>query len=336
MYIKIHSDKKDNNRNSSHDLVNYLEKENLEKNDVLDHQKFFNQDNHDISAFTVQNSIDSNRAKLCKDESKFYMLTVNPSPVEQKHICRSISGRNIGNISQLTTRELKRLEEALKEYSRVVMNEYAKNFNRGLTGDNILYFGKIEHNRYYGRDCEEVREGLNKCDDRKEGLQTHIHIIVSRKDLSNKIKLSPMANARNAKNSVKGKEAQIGFDRIKFVKTCEKSFDSAFDYKRSQHLTFSHYHTMKNQMRNTAKNVALNMVRDVPMVKEYRNGVRVVNVISGLTKSKDPLEVLSAAFRQVPGARNCIKAINYTYNPSKIVLDIGKKVITTALNAGSL
>jgi hypothetical protein len=93
---------------------------------------------------------------------------------------------------------------------------------------------------------------------------------------------------------------------------------------------------MKNQMRNTAKNVALNMIRDIPLVKEYRKGVRVVNVISGLTKSKDPLEVLSAAFRQVPGARNCLKAINYTYNPSKIVLDIGKKVITTALNAGSL
>jgi hypothetical protein len=264
------------------------------------------------------------------------MLTINPSSAEQKHICRSITGRNIDNISHLTTRELKRFEEALKEYSKVVMNEYAKNFNRGLTGDNILYFGKVEHNRYYGRDCEEVREGLNKCGDRKEGLQTHIHIIVSRKDLNNKIKLSPMANARNAKNKVNGKEAQIGFDRIKFVNTCEKSFDSAFDFKRSQHLTFFHYHTMRNQMRNTAKNVALNMVRDVPLVKEYRNGVRVVNVISGLTKSKDPLEVLSAAFRQVPGARNCIKAINYTYNPSKIVLDIGKKVITTALNAGSL
>jgi hypothetical protein len=89
------------------------------------------------------------------------MLTVNPSPAEQKHICRSISGRNIGNIPQLTTRELKRFKEVLKGYSRVVMNEYAKNFNRGLTGDNILYFGKIEHNRYYGRDCEDVRAGQN-------------------------------------------------------------------------------------------------------------------------------------------------------------------------------
>jgi hypothetical protein len=29
-----------------------------------------------------------------------------------------------------------------------------------------------------------------------------------------------------------------------------------------------------------------------------------------------------------------MKAINYAYNPSKIVLDIGKKVLTTALNTG--
>ena len=82
MYVKIHSAKKDKNKGSSSYLVDYLEKENLEKTDILNHQKFFNQDNHNISGFTVQNSIDSNRAKLCKDESKFYMLTVNPSSLD--------------------------------------------------------------------------------------------------------------------------------------------------------------------------------------------------------------------------------------------------------------
>jgi len=55
-----------------------------------------------------------------------------------------------------------------------------------------------------------------------------------------------------------------------------------------------------------------------------------------LANAKDPLDALSAVFKQVPGAKECIKAINYAYNPSKIVLDIGKKVLTMGLNAGSL
>jgi len=88
------------------------------------------------------------------------MITVNPSKDELKHICKSVSGRDINNISQLTTIELKRYKEVLKDYTRIVMDQYAKNFNRGLSGENLVYFGKVEHSRYYGRDSGEVKEGF--------------------------------------------------------------------------------------------------------------------------------------------------------------------------------
>jgi hypothetical protein len=143
-----------------------------------------------------------------------------------------------------------------------------------------------------------------------------------------------MANAKNSKNIINGKEVQIGFDRMKFVQSCEKSFDTNFDYKRSQQHKFSHYHTMKNQMRNTAKSVAMSLARDVPGVKEFNKASQVVNTAVNLANAKDPLDALSAVFKQVPGAKECIKAINYAYNPSKIVLDVAKKVLTTTLNTG--
>ena len=331
MYVKIHSSKKDNNRGSCRDLINYLEKENLEK-DVLNQEKFFDQNTSDVSFYSTQASIDNNKGKLGKDETKFYMISVNPSKDELRHISRSVSGRDIKNISQLTAIELKRYEEALKNYSRIVMDQYAKNFNRGLSGENLVYFGKVEHSRYHGRDSVEVKEGLYKAGEKKEGLQTHVHVVVSRMDESKKIRLSPMANAKNSKNIINGKEVQIGFDRMKFVQSCEKSFDANFDYRRLQQHKFSHYHTMKNQMRNTAKRVAMSIVRDLPGVKEYNKASLVVNTATNLANSKDPLDALSAVFKNVPGANECIKAINYTYNPSKIVLDIGKKVLTTALD----
>jgi len=333
MYVKIHSEKKTNNRGSCNDLVNYLEKENKEK-DLLSQAKFFDQKTSDVSSYTVQSSIDSNKGKLGKDETKFYMISISPSKDELRHICKSISGREIKNVSQLTDRELIKYEEALKDYSMIVMNDYAKNFNRGLTCDNLVYFGKVEYNRYYGRDSAEVKEGTHKAGEKKEGLQTHVHVIVSRMDESKKIRLSPMANAKNSKNIINGKEVQIGFDRIKFVQSCEKSFDSNFDYKRSQQHKFSHYHTMKNQMRNTAKSVAMSIARDVPGVKEYNKASQVVNTVTKLINAKDPMDALSAVFKQVPVAKECIKAINYAYNPSKIVLDIGKKLLTSALNTG--
>jgi hypothetical protein len=181
-----------------------------------------------------------------------------------------------------------------------------------------------------------VKEGLYKAGDKKEGLQTHVHVVVSRMDKSKKIRLSPMANAKNSKNIINGKEVQIGFDRMKFVQSCEKGFDTNFDYKRSQQHKFSHYHTMKNQMRNTAKSVAMSIARDVPGVKEYNKASRVVNTAVNLANAKDPLDALSAVFRNVPGAQECIKAVNYAYNPSKIVLDIGKKALSMGLSAGSL
>jgi hypothetical protein len=331
MYVKIHSSKKDNNRGSCRDLINYLEKENLEK-DVLNQEKFFDQNTSDVSFYSTQASIDNNKGKLGKDETKFYMISVNPSKDELRHISRSVSGRDIKNISQLTGIELRRYEEALKDYTRIVMNDYAKNFNRGLTGESLVYFGKVEHTRYHGRDSVEVKEGLYKVGEKKEGLQTHVHVVVSRMDESKRIRLSPMANAKNSKNIINGKEVQIGFDRMKFVQSCEKSFDSNFDYRRLQQHKFSHYHTMKNQMRNTAKRVAMSIARDLPGVKEYNKASQVVNTATNLANSKDPLDALSAVFKNVPGANECIKAINYTYKPTKIVLDIGKKVLTTALD----
>ena len=98
MYVKIHSAKKDNNRGSCRDLINYLEKENQEK-DLLNQEKFFDQKSSDVSFYSAEASIDNNKGKLGKDETKFYMISVNPSKDELRHISKSVSGRDIKNLS---------------------------------------------------------------------------------------------------------------------------------------------------------------------------------------------------------------------------------------------
>ena len=72
-----------------------------------------------------------------------------------------------------------------------------------------------------------ITEGM-----KKEGFQTHVHIIVSRKDANNNYKLSPESQNKKATTILNGKEVKQGFDRNKFRDAAEKRFDTVFGYDR--------------------------------------------------------------------------------------------------------
>ena len=70
----------------------------------------------------------------------------------------------------------------------------------------------------------------------------HCHLIVSRKDQTNKKKLSPLTNHKNTKNGViKG-----GFDRVNLFRQAEQGFDKLFGYNRQLSESFEYANTMKN------------------------------------------------------------------------------------------
>ena len=117
--------------------------------------------------------------------------------------------------------------KAMKRYIReVFIPEYAKNFNKGLSETDIKFYGKIHFDR-------------NRSDNK---LNMHCHLIVSRKDQSNKKKLSPLTNHKNTKNGViKG-----GFDRVNLFQEAEQGFDKLFGYDRQHYESFDYHNTMKN------------------------------------------------------------------------------------------
>lgn len=200
------------NRGSSAALVNYLQHEDLvrmKEGQTVEH--FFSQERERVSAREVVYQLDRNRAQLGKSDAKFYSLIVSPSERELRHL---------GATKEEQTR-------ALKAYIRQeVLPAYAANFNKGLTASDILYFAKIHHER--GGQTE--RENM------------HAHIIISRKDVSNKLKLSPMTNHRGTgKGAVRG-----GFDREAFVLKCEQAFDRHTGYSREQEERFAYCHALKN------------------------------------------------------------------------------------------
>jgi hypothetical protein len=72
----------------------------------------------------------------------------------------------------------------------------------------------------------------------------HIQVIVSRKDISGKIKLSPQ-NTSRGKNAEHSK--RMGqFDRSAFKQSGEGLFDELFDFSRNPEDTFSYANLQKN------------------------------------------------------------------------------------------
>ena len=201
-----------NNAGSSRQLANYLEHEDLERMEKgIYTEGFFNMTDDNIYKLKVIKDIDSNIGQLLKTDAKFYAIHVSPSEKEL---------RVMGNT------ELEQVE-AMKRYIReVFIPEYAKNFNKGLSEADIKFYGKIHFDR-------------SRSDNK---LNMHCHLIVSRKDQSNKKKLSPLTNHKNTKKgTVTG-----GFDRVNLFQQAEQGFDKLFGYDRQLSESFEYSNTMKN------------------------------------------------------------------------------------------
>ena len=201
-----------NNAGSSRQLCNYCEHEDLERMEQgIYTEGFFNLTDDNIYKSQVIKDIDSNIGQLLKTDAKFYAIHVSPSEKEL---------RAMGSTEQEQA-------EAMKRYIReVIIPEYAENFNKGLSAEDIKFYGKIHFDR-------------NRSDNE---LNMHCHLIVSRKDQSNKKKLSPLTNHKNTKKgAIKG-----GFDRTNLFKQAEKGFDKLFSYDRKLSESFEYYNMMKN------------------------------------------------------------------------------------------
>jgi len=235
MHVNITKSETGNNKGSSSQLVNYLEKENrlVQEPGNNNHMEYwFNQDRNDIQPYEVRQRIDNNIAKLSQDDAKFFLINISPSEKELLYLKAEYGEEGA--------------KQRLKQYANQVMDSYAYNFKRnGINGNrDLVYFGKLEHNRYYTYKDLEVRNGHVQKGDIKPGEQMHIQIIVSRKDASNSIKLSPLNNSkgRNAEHSQK-----VGqFDRVAFKQQAENVFDDVFGYDRELKESFQYANTFKH------------------------------------------------------------------------------------------
>lgn len=230
MFINISASETGNNKGSSAQLVHYLDKENR----LFAEQKpeqWFNERDNNIESYRVKTLIDGNIAKLSQTDAKFFLVNISPSQKEITHL-KMLKG--------------KELKEQLKVFAIKIMDEYARNFHRAgiMSNEDLLWFGKLENHRYYSAKDKEVKNGTAKRGEVKPGEQMHIQVIVSRKDITNKIKLSPMNNSRGTNQQHSRKIGQ--FDRVAFKAAGEKVFDEMFGFERPVGESFAHANAQKN------------------------------------------------------------------------------------------
>nr|AOE06156.1 mobilization protein [uncultured bacterium]CBL88158.1 protein with similarity to mobilisation protein B [uncultured Leeuwenhoekiella sp.] len=265
MYITITPQKLGTNfSQSSADFVDYLEKENqdLEPQDM---EPFFNQYSDQIPAEEVIQEIDGNTAKLKKVEPKFYSITVSPSKYELTRLQnssqdlkkytrelmkdyvasfnREINGRplSIHDIKYYAKiehqRSFKGTDLKVKEnqpYATKILalkNEIrriSQGSDHGTIKQLQQQIKKLEQTAPHQLNGKRIVQGMNK-----PGNQSHIHIVVSRKDASNTFSLSPGSKHKASQVEMHGKTVKRGFDRDMFFERAEKTFDKTFGYQRN-------------------------------------------------------------------------------------------------------
>lgn len=231
MFINITDKKEAENKGSSAALVHYLEKENrIPKRESTEF--WFNAVRDDISPYEVMSRIDGNVAKLGKNDPKFFLINISPSKKELAFLLEKFGREG--------------LREELKKFTSLVMDEYARNFRRyGIWDErNLLWFGKLEDFRYYSFTDAEVKKGEKKRGERKDGEQLHIQVIVSRKDATNRIKLSPQNTSRGKNIEHSKKMGQ--FDRLAFKQSGETVFDDFFGFDRQLGDSLAFANVQKN------------------------------------------------------------------------------------------
>ena len=265
MYITITPQKMGGNfSKSSADFVGYLEKENqgLEQHEM---EHFFNQYGDEISAEEVVKEIDGNTAKLEKHEPRFYSITVSPSKYELRKLQNSSEDLKrytrelMKDYVASFNREIKGRPVSIDDIKYYAKVEHQRTFNgtdfqvkeNQPFATKILQLKTDIRNVQEGRaegNIKRMKKEITKLESQaphqqngkrivqgmaKDGNQSHIHIIVSRKDASNRFSLSPGSKYKASDVKLNGDTVKRGFDRDNFFDKAEKTFDKTFGYKRN-------------------------------------------------------------------------------------------------------
>lgn len=287
--------------------------------------------------------------------------------IDKKDV-QKVDGKYLINEKLLELKYKTALKQAVeKEYPNLKTDIYEKiatirGFDmskRPLTEKDLLWYAKVEKNRTWKIDDSPVIKNdaiLNEMKNttsksklaeldkqlerdksgkvivkglKKEGLNYHVHVIVSRHDKlmknpENKISLSPLANAKDGNN--------IGFNRKEFMLKNIDTFDKKFEYNRSKEERYLEKTNQKGllekKLENQVNQKTEREVKKITGLDEVQKELKFVNI--SLTHrpslSIQPIKQ-QIGLNDLPN----IKLSTVITNPKKAIIDLAvntaKKII---------
>ena len=264
MFVRISPQTNIRGNKSVSPLVSYLQKENnLIARERINY--FFDQRHDQIPAKKVISRIDQNTAALSAGQPRYYSLVISPSHRELAHIgndydelrryarevmreypaCfnRDLRGREVrpedilyyGKVE--TIRRFQGRDPEIRENEPYLekLSQMKKEFQRSGQHKSPLEISRLENNIKAMEQCIPYRLQGRPIDKgmHKTGFQTHVHVIVSRRDISNQYGLSPGTSSPASTVYLNGKPVRIGFHRDRFCHRAESTFDNLFGYDRN-------------------------------------------------------------------------------------------------------
>lgn len=287
--------------------------------------------------------------------------------IDKKDV-QNVDGKYLINEKLLELKYKTALKQAVeKEYPNLKNDIYEKiavkrgfDMNkRPLTEKDLLWYAKVEKNRTWKIEDSPVIKNdaiLNEMKNttsksklaeldkqlerdksgnvivkglKKEGLNYHVHVIVSRHDKTmknpeNKISLSPLANAKDGNN--------VGFNRKEFMLKNIETFDKKFDYNRTKEERYldktNQKGLLEKKLENQVNQKTEREVKKITGLDEVQKELKFVNI--SLTHrpslSIQPIKQ-QIGLNDLPN----IKLSTVITNPKKAVIDLAvgtvKKVI---------
>lgn len=257
--------------------ISYLEKENHGK-PLQEQEHFFNQHQEQITAERVLEDLGSiKRRGFPEGQPYFYNIIISPSQNELIHIQNqtTLFKKYISEVMKDYAAAFHRERNGkpitvndIKYYAKV---EQHRNFTRRdhQVRENAPFLKRIKEltSEIRGiedkklplpllplhKELEDLKSAIpHKLGDQpirpglaKPGYQTHAHVIVSRRDASNSMGLSPGSRYGVHKGLFNGRWVTRGFNRDEFKQRAEEGFDKLFDYPRNYVETYSAMKTFK-------------------------------------------------------------------------------------------
>ena len=267
MYITISPQKSQGSYSKSvSDYVNYLEKEN-ENLPESEGEFFFTQSEDQVPWERVVKSIDANTARLSAREPRFYAITISPSPSELKALqnpsedLKAYTRSLIHQYAACFNREIHGRSVSASDilyFAKIEHKRYYKGTDREVRQNRPISAQIFELKvkiRNLQKDVSPSESQISQLEKEiqnleaqaparlggqriqagmeKPGPQTHIHIIVSRKDATNRVSLSPGSKYKASEVVLRGKVVKRGFDRDRFFSAAETVFDRQFGHTRN-------------------------------------------------------------------------------------------------------